>query len=520
MRQRTIIALLAMAAVQVSGLDCAGEDARAAKQNILFLSMDDLKPELGCYGAEYVKTPNMDRLAGQGCLFTHHYVQQAVCGPSRASMFSGLRPDTTRVWDLQHTCREECPQAFTMQEYFRKHGYATAGSGKIMHGFKNDDPLSWSIPYVDPGSLPYADGKVPALYQQYQSPLVHEAAAQLEKSGLKQYKEKQRFMAELNAKPSTECLDLPDEAYSDGAMTAWGLQMLDRFAASGEAFFLTLGYRKPHLPFVAPKQYWDLYDRAEIKLAAFRDMPAGAPAYAYHPGYELGGYSDIDIQALKDDEDKQRELIHGYYACVSYVDAQIGKILDRLETTGLHANTVVVLWGDHGWHLGDHGIWCKHTTYEQATRSPLIIAAPGNKAAGKAAGPVESIDIFPTLCELAELPVPDRLEGVSLLPVLRDPSVRVREFALSQYPDHARKGLMGYALRTQRYRLVAWVSKQVSRTGEFAPSAVAAVELYDYRNDPLEKVNLADRPEHASIRDGLMKQLEQFFDPSADSAAR
>ena len=480
----------------------------AAQPNILFLSMDDLKPELGCYGSEIIKTPNIDRLAESGRLFTHHYVQQAICGPSRASMFSGLRPDTTKVWDLKHTCREECPQAFTMQEYFKKNGYETAGSGKIMHGFKNEDPPSWSIPYVHSEDLPYDGGRIPALYTQYQGKKIHAAAQALKKSDLKKYKEKQQFMAKLNAKPSTECLDLPDDAYSDGAMTEWGIGMLDRFAKSDKPFFLTLGYRKPHLPFVAPKKYWDLYEHENIKLAAFRKMPLGSPDYAFHPGYELGGYSDIEIKELGADSEKQRELIHGYYACVAYIDAQIGKVMAKLKETGMDRNTIVVLWGDHGWHLGDHNIWCKHSTFEQATHSPLIISAPKFPLAGMAEAPVESVDIFPTLCELAGLPIPRQLEGASLVPILKDPKAKVKNFAMSQYPDHAKKGLMGYALRTERYRLVVWVKDEVSRTGKFDHSLVDSVELYDYENDPLETVNQARNPEYKNV----LKELEAKFD--------
>jgi len=501
--------LLLIIALTVAGL------AGAAQPNILFLSMDDLKPELGCYGSETIKTPNIDRLAKSGMLFEHHYVQQAVCGPSRASMFSGLRPDTTKVWDLKHTCREECPKAFTMQEYFKKNGYETAGSGKIMHGFKNEDPLSWSIPYVHSEHLPYDGGRIPALYTQYQGKEIHAAAQALEKSGLKGYKEKQQFMAKLNAKPSTECLDLPDRAYSDGAMTEWGIGMLDQFAKSDKPFFLTLGYRKPHLPFVAPKKYWDLYNRDTIKLAAFRKMPLGSPDYAFHPGYELGGYSDIEIKELGTDSEKQRELIHGYYACVSYVDAQIGKVMAKLKETGLDKNTIIVLWGDHGWHLGDHNIWCKHSTFEQATHSPLIISmghGAGSMERGeKSSSPVESVDIFPTLCELAELSTPEQLEGTSLVPILKNPAVKVKDFAMSQYPDHAKKGLMGYALRTERYRLVVWIQDKVSRTGKFDPSQIAATELYDYQTDTLERVNLAHNPEYKSVVAELEEQMNLFF---------
>ncbi|VGO15314.1 Choline-sulfatase [Pontiella desulfatans] len=483
--------------------------AQAAGPNILFFSMDDLKPELGCYGSEHVKTPNIDRLAKNGMLFERHYIQQAVCGPSRASMFSGLRPDTTRVWDLQHTCREECPKAFTMQEYFKKAGYATAGAGKIMHGFKNDDPPSWSIPYVHSEALPYADGRLPAL-DKYQGEQIHAAFQALEEKKIKGYKQRNQFMAGLGAMPATECIDRPDDAYPDGAMTEWALGMLDRLARADGPFYLTLGYRKPHLPFVAPKKYWDLFDRAAIDVAEFQKLPKGAPEYAGHSWGELKNYSDVD----KDEnlsKARQRELIHGYYACVAYVDAQIGKVLAKLKETGLDGNTVVVLWGDHGWHLGDHGIWCKHSNYEQATHSPLIISAPWLSQTGRAASPVESVDIFPTLCELAGLPVPEQLEGTSLVPILKNPKARVKDFAMSQYPRSHKKN-MGYAMRTERYRMVTWVPEDVAQTGTFNPSQIDAIELYDYQTDPLETVNLANHPEYKAVVLELSKKLEGFFE--------
>jgi arylsulfatase A-like enzyme len=476
----------------------------AERPNILFLSMDDLKPELGCYGSDIAISPNIDRLANQGVLFEHHYIQQAICSASRASMFSGLRPDTTRVWDISSTCRENCPIAFTMQQYFREAGYVTAGSGKVMHGFTNNDPLSWTDEFVNPSELPFANGKEPALYQQYQGESIHEAVVALDASGLKTYKEKQVFMAARNAKPSTECLDLPDDAYSDGAMTVWGVERLKEYSQSEKPFFLTLGFRKPHLPFVAPKKYWDLFDRDTIPLAAFTEQAKGSPAYAYQPGYEMNGYSDIDIQEIGELPEKQRELIHGYYACVAFIDAQIGKLLDTLEETGLADNTIIVLWGDHGWHLGDHSMWCKHTNFEQATRSPLIIHAPGMASKAKTTSMVESVDIFPTLCELAGLPTPDQLEGMSLVPVLKDPTVEVKPVAMSQYPDWNTKTLMGYSLRNQRYRMTAWMNKSAAETGVFNPEMVEAIELYDYKLDPLETVSQADNPEYRKIVRSLM----------------
>jgi arylsulfatase A-like enzyme len=490
----------------------------AAPPNVLFLCVDDLKPELGCYGSTVVKTPNIDRLAARGTVFERHYVQQAVCTASRASMFTGLRPDTTRVWDLQRTCREECPQAFTMQEYFKKHGYATAGSGKVMHGFKDGDPQSWSIPFVEPESLTYTSGREPALYCEYQTESVQAVYAELKTNGIKGYGPQQKFMAARGAKPPAECLDLPDNAYSDGAMSDWAISMLETFAKDKQPFFLTLGYRKPHLPFVAPEKYWDLYDREKLKLAEFREHATNSPGYAYHPGHELGGYTGIDLETLNQDEARQRELIHGYYACVSFVDAQIGRVLGKLAETGLTTNTIVVLWGDHGWHLGDHNIWCKHTNFEQATRAPLIIAAPAQGKAVRNDSLVESVDIFPTLCALAGQPVPAQLEGVSLVPALREPKAKVKEFAVSQYPDHQKRRLMGYALRTERYRLVAWVSEDVAKTGKFAQVKPEAVELYDYQQDPRETINRANQADYEPVVNQLTGQMNEFFESRRPSA--
>ena len=481
----------------------------SAETNVLFLSIDDLKPTLGCYGDERVATPNIDRLAARGVLFERHYVQQAVCAPSRASMFTGLRPDSTGVWDLKHTVREENPAAFTVQQHFKEAEYATAGAGKIMHGFRRDDPLSWSIPYVHASELPYA-GEAPVFYEKYQGEAVREAWAKLLEDGPEKYGARQKWMKERDAKPATEALDVPDDAYPDGAMTTWGIGMLDRFAETDDPFFLTLGYHKPHLPFVAPKKYWELFDRDAIDVAAFQEEATGSPGHAYHNGGELSGYTGVNAKKLVGDEDKQRELIHGYLACVAYVDAQVGRVLDHLDETGLAENTVVVLWGDHGWHLGDHGLWCKHTTFEQATRSPLIVAGPG-VASGVHLSPVESVDLFPTLCELAGLPVPEQLEGRSLVPVLENPATPVDRFAMSQYPAHGGKDLMGYALRTDRHRLVAWVPEEVSRTGDFDAEEIDSLQLYDHEADPLETRDHADTPEGAAVVAELMPKLEAFF---------
>ena len=496
----------------LAGLALLGASAFGGERpNILFLCIDDLKPELGCYGDKNIKSPNIDRLSEQGVQFNRHYVQQAVCACSRTSMFSGLRPDMTRIWDLSHNARTENPSIFTMQEYFKKQGYTTIGAGKVLHGFKNEDPQSWSVPFRHDADLPYNPDYPPPADDQYQSEAFRKAFAEMEKSGIKGYRKRKKWLEKRGVRPPVECnLDLPDDAYADGAIANYGIQQLEKFSKSGKPFFLTLGFHKPHLPFVAPKKYWDLYPDDSIHLAAFRRHATNSPAFAYQTWGELRNYSGMPKKGDLTD-DQQRKLIHAYYACVSYVDAQVGRVLDALHKTGLDKNTIVVLWGDHGWHLGDHGLWCKHTNFEQATRSPLIISAPGLSRGKQSEAMVESVDIFPTLCELSGVPVPDVLQGKSLVPLLRNPQAEGKAFAMSQYPRQNYR-LMGYALRTPRYRLVAWMKGEIRNTGKFDPANIVALELYDYKNDPLETANLAKNPEYAEIVKKLTGELQAYFE--------
>jgi arylsulfatase A-like enzyme len=278
---------------------------------------------------------------------------------------------------------------------------------------------------------------------------------------------------------------------------------MEQLAKGKKPFFLAVGFSKPHLPFVAPKKYWDLYDRSKIKLAPFQEMPEGAPEYAFQDLWELrSGYSGIVPGPMP--EKQQYEMIHGYRACVSYTHAQIGKVLAKLKELGLEKNTIIVLWGDHGWHLGDHGMFCKHTNYEQAVRAPLIFAAPNLKAKGeKTQSPTEFVDIFPTLCDLAGLPIPESCEGKSLLPILGNPTAKVREAALEQFPRG--KDKMGYTLRDERYRYVKWVKMNYYDGERTGPTV--ATELYDYEKDPLETVNLASNPEYKKV----VEKFEQLF---------
>ncbi|MCM2374753.1 sulfatase-like hydrolase/transferase [Rhodopirellula sp. ICT_H3.1] len=456
-RYAAIALLLMLSTVQAS----AGE-----KPNVLFIAVDDLKPMLGCYGDTDVLTPNIDSLAQRGTVFLNASCQQSVCAPSRASLMTGTYADTTKVYDLKTQMRKANPHTLTLPEYLRRHGYETTGTGKIYDPRSVDksfDAPSWTQPFLQHAPREYSPKGIKRPVSGYQDPEVQRQVkafnAWLKVNGITE-QDKEAYAAAREkfplSKPTVECLDLPDEAYDDGIFAICAMDQMKKLAEGDKPFFLAVGMAKPHLPFVAPKKYWDLYDRSKIELAPFQHAPANAPDFAGQPSWELRHYSGVPASPTPIPQEMQRELIHGYRACVSYIDAQIGKVLDQLDELGLADNTIVVLWGDHGWHLGDHGMFCKHTNYEQAVRSPLIIAAPRQKATGvKTDSPSEFVDIFPTLCELVGLPVPESVEGLSLQPILDDPDAMVHEAALEQYPRNPNK--MGYTLRDKRYRYIKWI---------------------------------------------------------------
>ena len=495
--------LLRMAAIGLLGV---GRAADVRRPNVLFIAVDDLRPELGVYGASHVKSPRIDQLGRSGTVFTHAYCQQALCNPSRASMLTGLRPDTLRVWNLQTGFRTTKPDAVTLPQYFKQHGYHTVNIGKIFHNIL-PDAASWSEPDLHIVGFPYDPDAV------YRSPR-EMAALEARKQQITAAGNQRRYLDSLGEwylkSNATEAPDVPDNAYYDGAQTDLAISKLQALQAAGQPFFFGIGYYRPHLPFNAPKKYWDLYERAKIPLAANSRLPKDAPPMAQNMNRELRGYLDF-AQAPRPDEgtvteDQARLLRHGYFASVSYVDAQIGRLLDELDRTGLASNTIVVLWGDHGWKLGEHNSWGKMTNYEVDTRVPLIVRAPGQRA-GRSDGLVESVDIYPTVCELAGLPRPGELEGSSLVPLMRQPSRAGKRAIFSQYlrdgiwvaPDGV--AYMGHSIRTQRYRYVEWKKWP---SGEFA-----ARELYNLETDPGEDVNLADRPAARALRDQLSARLHR-----------
>ncbi|SNR78044.1 Arylsulfatase A [Lutibacter agarilyticus] len=484
-------------------------------KNILFIAVDDLKPLLNAYGESEMYTPNIDRLAKMGTIFTNAHVQQAVCGPSRASVMTGMYPDHTKVWDLETNFRESAPELMSMPEYLITQGYETSATGKIYHHgpvSKGHDYKSWSIPHTEPN---YFDEKYGNPVLAYQNPenkrLLTSYINEAKEKGLNN--KQQREYAFEKLKPSTESADVSDQSYTTGLYPLEGIKKIDAILNTGKPFFVGVGFIRPHLPFIAPKKYWDLYKREDIKLAEFQELSEGTPKIAYHSFGELRSYSDIDNNARigkKLPEDKQRELIHGYMASISYVDAQIGKLLDALEERNILKETVIVLWGDHGYHLGDHTEWNKHSNFEQATRIPFMFAGPGVAKNTKVDKPVELLDLFPTVFDLVGVKSP-QLDGKSLTPLLdTDPNTNIDpQYAVSQFRRH--KSKMGYSIRTNRYRYTEWHDEGYRSYTPYEEGRIIGRELYDYQVDPLETRNLVDDSDYASEAKKLKAQLKDFL---------
>jgi len=455
------------------------EEAR--RPNVLFIAVDDLRPVLGCYGDRVAVTPNIDRLASRGTVFHRAYCQQAVCSPSRLSLMTGRRPDTIRVWDLGTHFRAAIPDVVTLPQHFKNHGYYTQSLGKVYHGSgkPSNDPPSWS---VEPEYDFVRDPKV-----RYALP------KNLQGKGLK--------------RSATEAADVPDSTYIDGIVCNAAVRTLGKLQKSEQPFFLAVGFFKPHLPFCAPQKYWDLYDREKIPLPVNGEPPQDAPELATRSWRELEGYTDIPKNGQLS-TDKVRELRHGYYACVSYVDALVGRLLDALTRQKLAENTVIVLWGDHGYHLGEQRLWTKANNYELSTRVPLIVSVPGQARTGvKSNGLVEFVDVYPTLADICGLDAPQGVEGISLKPLLAEPQRPWKKAVFSQYPRalsgsrHRGHGaIMGYAVRTEQFRYVEWQ--------EWETKTVVARELYDHACDPNEMQNIAEQPGQTAVVRRLAAVLE------------
>ncbi len=503
-RRFTSCFLLALFAA-FAQIEQTSADDKSQPLNVLFIAVDDLRPELGCYGAP-VKSPHIDKLASEGMVFDRAYVQVAICMPSRVSMLTGRRPDTTGVVDFSVRFRSVLPDVVTLPQHFKAHGYHAAGLGKIFH---RDDPASWSTPLFQSrrGEDDY-----------------HTDFGRQVMQWTREDHRRLTYVWDLGdgitktKRPGGlpwESPEVPDNAVRDGQIADEAITRLQQH--KDQPFFLAVGFHKPHLPFIAPKRYFDLYDRDEIDPAPNPFPPKDSPKYATYNWNDLRHYYGIpDIGPVSFEQ--ARDLKHAYYACVSFMDAQVGRLLSELERLHLSERTIVVLWGDHGWQLGEHGMWDKHSNYETSTRIPLIVRAPGRQP-GRTRALVESVDLYPALAELTGLPLDDGLEGHSFAPLLKSPGQPWKAAAFSQYrrviPGYGKiaRG-MGYSMRTDRYRFTEW---QVPGTD------FREYELYDHATDPQENMNLANRDSHAEVVQNLRDQLQRGWQaalPPAASEAR
>lgn len=468
--------LFLASSVAAAATACApGPPPRRPKKNVLFIAVDDLRPSLNCYGANHIHSPNIDRLASRGLRFDRAYCQQAVCAPSRISLMTGMRPDSTTIYDLDHPMKDVIPETTSVAHHFKNAGYETVSIGKIYH-HRDDDPAAWSVqPWRARGEW---------TGRGYLGEEATRIAAAQEAAALAGWEKAKAAggnppRPRIGMGPAYEGPDVADTDYADGKNADQAIAEMRRL--QGQPFFLAVGFHKPHLPFNAPKRYWDLYDPASFKPPLQSSWPAASPEIARTGWGELRGYHGMPDSGPVSGE-LARSLIHGYYACVSYMDAQVGRILDELDSLGLTENTTVVLWGDHGWKLNDYGAWCKHTNFEIDTHVPLILSDPAHPNVAGQGTPAltEFVDIYPTLAELCDLGIPPHCEGSSMVPLLENPSRLWKEGAFSQYP---RQGdTMGYSVRNKRFRYTEWVDRETK--------AITARELYDHSVGPLAGENL------------------------------
>lgn len=475
-----------LCALALAALAACSTEQPPLPPNVLFIAVDDLRPELSAYGQAHMVTPNFDRFATTGRLFERHYVQVPTCGASRYALLTGERPSSREhtsneaIRNLLPKTEQERPESFA--HMFRRAGYRTVSIGKISH-------------YVD-GRIYSYEGEGEG---EFEMPFSWDARIMpYEKWGTAWnsffgYADGSNRNMERGAYPAYESADVPDEAYPDGLIAQEAIAQLNEL--KDEPFLLGVGFFKPHLPFTAPKKYWDLYDHDQIAISPNPDVPKGInPGSLTNSGEMFGNYKherrgDTGVRIADEDA---RMLRHAYYAAVSYADAQVGKVLDELERLGLADNTVVVIWGDHGWHLGDQTIWGKHTTFERSSRSALMIRTPGMPSPGvSAAGLVETLDLYPTLADYAGLEAPADLTGLSLRPMLEDPAHPGKDSAFSYW--RAR-----HTMRTDRYRIVQHEE----------PGDGPEFELFDHQSDPNETRSVAaEQPEVVeSLRASLAAQ--------------
>ena len=487
------LGLVVVAALAAACGDRAAPDASACRArngcrpNVLLIMVDDLRPELGTLGAPHVRSPRIDALAADGVLFRQAYVQAPVCGASRASMLTGLRPTHGRFVSFDTRVDRDVPGVPTIADLLHGAGYTTIANGKVLH-WDDDDLDGWSEPpwRVSPGGADQTAYLLP---------------------------ENRRLVAENGRGPAYEAADVDDFAYPNGRVAEKSIADLRRLARDGKPFFLAAGFWKPHLPFNSPRRYWDLYDRADVPLARDPQRPDGAPDAALHASPELRAqYLGIPPAPEPIPEDLARTLVHGYLAAVSYTDALVGRVLDTLDELGLADDTVVILTGDHGYLLGDHGMWTKHASFDLALRTPLVIRAPGARRGAATDEIVESLDLAPTILELTGVAAPSDLGGASLTPLLDDPRGAGKGFAVSQWTSAISLDpgpWFGESIRTGRWLYTEWRDRDGS---------LRARMLYDHDDDPGETVNVAGSVDPA-IADDLSVRLRSITGTAAQSVA-
>ena len=469
------------------------------KLNVLFIAIDDLRANLGVYGDPVAVTPNIDRLADGAVVFKRHYVQQPSCAPSRTSMLTGLRPDEVGVINHDIHFRDIRPEVVTLPQLFKNNGYEAVGIGKIFHwrpGFQ--DSISWHREYyrANPG-------------REYQYALAENQTGDKE--------------------AATEKADVHDGGYLEGIFTDLAVDSLRSFKNNETPFFLAVGYFRPHLPFVAPSHYWDLYEREDFYPIARPERPAGAPEIAFHEDNELRGYNDIPDEGPISVE-KAMELRHGYYASISYVDAQIGRLMDSLEELGFSENTMIVLWSDHGFHLGEKSIWGKSTNFELDAHAPMMIAVPGmTQPGGKTDAFVESLDLYPTIADLTGLEPEGTLSGETLRPLLEDPNANWgRNFAFNQFPRPYRAAIagrvpmthMGYSIRVSEWRFTGWYNLE---TGDFDYTELYALDPdanWVAEESNIESENLSGRAEFEEVERILFEKVREYSEGNYDAIYR
>ncbi len=476
--------ILTIALLGILLISCKQEEK---KPNILFIAVDDLRPELGCYGNPMVISPNLDELASEGFLFTNHFVQVPTCGASRLCLLTGMRPSKPSQLsnqaievELSGKAEGKVPESFI--HHLKRNGYYTVGIGKISHsadgliyGYTSPPSNKWELPHSW-DELVFDSGKWKTGWNAF--------------FGYADGENRQSMKRQLKPYESAE---VDDEGYVDGLTANLAIDKLRELKDKDGPFFLGVGFFKPHLPFNAPKKYWDFYETENILLSESPFIPENVNINSLHNSGELNGYylTDEKISLANPASDEYaRKLRHAYYACVSYVDAQIGKVLSELKKLGLEKNTIVVVWGDHGWHLGDQRVWGKHTVFDKALRSTLIIKYPESDQSGTSVlTVVETVDLYPTLLELCNVKIPVKTDGESFASLVLNPAIQKDDVAYSYFRQ-------GISVRTSRYRLTKYFRDEMP-----------VIELYDYLEDPFETKNLAsDKPE---IVKKLMPLLEK-----------